>query len=420
MFFKQFSSPSSSTLEPEQANFHHLVMDIAWFGIALPATARFLSMYAIRLGASASQLAWIASGPALILLVSAALSGWWRSRYPSSVQAVHWPALWFRLVFLLPAFTPFLPREWQIYWLIFSVVAPALPQGVGSVLFLVMMREAVQKSQLMRLLSRRAFAMNLTVAASGIALGFWLDSAPFPANYQVMFVMAFGLALVSLWHVDQTRPIYVEPMEVKTEKAIRPFATAGFQRVSVVVMLTHIAFFSVVPLVPLYLVEQHDASEFFIGIFALFELAAGALASLYIDRISKWLGNQMMIALAMVATCVASLIIAVAPQLWMILLSAWIGGAAWTLAGNGIFGFFSDNTPAADLTRYTTVYSQTIYLAIFIGPLVGSLMVTQGIELGPIILIGGAMRLVAGALIWLDPVDRLHARPLQHVWRLRI
>ena len=34
----------------ERANFHHLVMEVAWFGLALATTSRFLSVFAIRLG----------------------------------------------------------------------------------------------------------------------------------------------------------------------------------------------------------------------------------------------------------------------------------------------------------------------------------------------------------------------------------
>ncbi len=112
-------------------------MDIAWFGLAAAATSRFLSVYAIRLGATPADLGWISSLPALILLGSASASAWWRRRYGDAVRAMFWPGLLMRFLFLLPALAPFLPVRWQPLWLILSVAIPAIPQGVANVAFTV-------------------------------------------------------------------------------------------------------------------------------------------------------------------------------------------------------------------------------------------------------------------------------------------
>ncbi|KAB2856956.1 MAG: hypothetical protein F9K46_13545, partial [Anaerolineae bacterium] len=71
----QRTSESGPSVERE--NFNHLVQDIGWFGLALPATTHFLSAFAIRLGASASLLGLMAAIPALIVLISAGLAGRW-------------------------------------------------------------------------------------------------------------------------------------------------------------------------------------------------------------------------------------------------------------------------------------------------------------------------------------------------------
>ncbi len=142
-------TPIPDTKLIENRNFHHLVMDIFWFGLAIPATSRFLAMYALRVGSTPVQIGWLAAFPALILFIAATLSSWWIQRYPDSVHAISWPALGFRLAYLLPAFTPFLPKQWQPIWLIVSVSLPALPQGIASVIFLVMMRRAIAYAFLM-------------------------------------------------------------------------------------------------------------------------------------------------------------------------------------------------------------------------------------------------------------------------------
>src|SRR5690606_10165919 len=88
--FSQFMRTTPSDVV-ERSNFNHLVMDIAWFGLALAATSRFLSVYAIRLGGTPADLGWLTSFPALLLLISATFSGWWQQHFPNAVKAVFLP-----------------------------------------------------------------------------------------------------------------------------------------------------------------------------------------------------------------------------------------------------------------------------------------------------------------------------------------
>src|SRR5690554_7051500 len=90
-------------------NFRHLVIEITYFGLAVPALSRFLSVYAIRLGADAMLLGWLAALPYIFQLITSSMAGTWRRRYPDTVSAQFWPGLFYRLSFLLPALTPFFP-----------------------------------------------------------------------------------------------------------------------------------------------------------------------------------------------------------------------------------------------------------------------------------------------------------------------
>ncbi len=110
-------------------------MDIAWFGLAMAATSRFLSVFAIRLGADANDLGLMSSLPNLVLIVSSGMAVWWRLRYETSQRALTLPGVGFRMVFLLPALTPSMPEPLQIPWLILSVTLPAVPQGIAGAVF---------------------------------------------------------------------------------------------------------------------------------------------------------------------------------------------------------------------------------------------------------------------------------------------
>src|SRR5215510_11938822 len=96
----EFSQPT------ERDNFRHFVGDMAWFGLALAATSRFLSVYAIRLGADDLQIGLLASIPAILLAFSSPLGAWWRRHHESTVKALFWPGMIFRMIFVLPIFAP--------------------------------------------------------------------------------------------------------------------------------------------------------------------------------------------------------------------------------------------------------------------------------------------------------------------------
>lgn len=393
----------------EQRNFYHLVMDIAWFGVGLAATTRFLSIYAIRLGATETDLMWLASLPALTLALSTGLGGWWIRRYPDSIRALFWPALVFRLVFFMPALAPFFPVEWRLTWLIVSSVIPAFAQGIAGVVFLVMMRQAVNDSAITALLSRRSLALNVAIGAGAAAFGYWLEIAPFPINYQVMFLVAFIFALFSQSELigirlisrpqPQPQPV-VLPVQ---DNWLRPWRSPAFRRVALVSALAHAAFFAIVPITPLHLVNNLNADEWFMGQFGLAELAAGALISTFGGPIVMRFGNRTVIGVAMMGTALAAAIIALSPNLYLTLIAAVISGASWTLAGIiGLFGFFIENTPKEDVVAFSVPYHQILGIGMFAGPILGRLLAGSGGSLVVVLLGGALFRFVAGVVIHTD------------------
>lgn len=398
---------SQATTAQARANYRHLVQDVLWYGLAFPATARFLSIYAIRLGAGAALLGWISALPAIILLIMSAFAPSWRKRYTSTVRALFWPGLGFRLVFLLPALTPFFPHAFQPYWLLLAATLPAFAQGVSSVLFLVVLRESVNERDLPGLMSHRSVVFNLAVGLLTVGFGFWLSKAPFPFNYQAMFVAAFLFSLVSLWHVQAIREIEPSTIAEHVRGAARALLrTPAFQRVASTTVLVHLTFYAILPIIPLWLVRRFDADEEFLSIFGLVEIAAAALIASQTGRIVRHVGTRPTIAVSMAFTGVAAVVLAVAQSLPATLVAAALSGAAWTCASISAFMFFSENTPPENVTHFSAAYNQVLSLSIFVGPLLGSQLAAVLPELSVVLLLGAALRLVAAALISLDLFGR--------------
>jgi MFS family permease len=410
--------PRDCTLPTERANYRHLVQDVVWYGLAFAATSRFLSIYAIRLGATPMELGLISSLPAIILLFSSMLAGWWLRKTGNNLsKALLWPGVGFRLLFLLPAIAPFLPPEIQPTWLILSVALPAIPQGIASIAFMVTMRHAVDDRHMTSLVSHRQMALNIGVGVAALVFGFWLEQAPFPFNYQAMFALAFVFALMSQRHCMQVQCILQfqqnnpeqqsTPGNILKPKTNSPWKAPNFLRVVVVVLASHIAFTTIIAITPLHMMNNLGATEGFMALFGMAELAAGATISLFTGRLVAKFGNQTLIALAMIGTALAALIIALAPSLPITLLSAVLSGASWTAVGVGLYGFFTRNAPPESMTSYSIAYQQAIGLSLFIGPMIGSMLVDSGLTITMVVVIGAALRLAAGFIIEHGVLTRL-------------
>jgi MFS family permease len=402
--------------QQERANYHKLVVEVAWFGLAVASTSRFLSVYAIRLGATPAELGWMTALPFMVLLCSTALSPWWRRHYSDSIKAIFWPSLGFRFVFLLPAFTPLFPPPLQPMWLIMAVALPALPQGISSTIFVGMLREAVPGNKLVRLASARNLWMNLMIALAALGFGIWLEHAPFPINYQVMFLAAFALALISHWYVMRIRvdAVAMMPQPPQVKSSAQPLRSPLFLRAVVIGVIIHIGFMSIVPVTPLHLVENLGANEGFMALFGIAELAAAALVCVFTDRLSARLGHRRLVGLAMLGTMGAALVMAAAHNLPVTLIGAALSGASWTAAAIGLYGLFTESTndvPLQDMTRYTTVYHQIIYVAAFLGPMIGSNLANGGMNLVAVMLIGAGLRFMSGVTIL--QMETLVAAPVQ-------
>ncbi len=405
------NAPLVGHVQTEQRNFTHLVYDLAWFGLALAATSRFLSVFAIRVGATPLELGLLAALPNLILLFSSGFGVWWLRHwgFRTAFEAQKLPALGFRLVFLLPFFTPFLPQQYQPLWLVIAVCLPAIPQGIAGVNFLMMMRAAVSEARMPRLTGQRALGMNVCLGIGALAFGVLLERVAYPVNYQAMFLIAFLFALISFWHVSRVRLITPEaaaPPPVSQTRT-NPWRSGQFRSVAIITGLLHLAYTVLLSVIPLYLVRQLDATEGFMAVFGMLELAAGALAAMFAPRLIERIGTRAVMAWAMVALALAAVIIALAPSLTLTLLAAVLTGGAWTAAASvGLMSYFMTHTPQGEMSSYSVAFHQAIGLTMFIGPLLGSLLANSGMNLVVIMLLGAGVRLVIALAVAPHSADK--------------
>jgi MFS family permease len=376
----------------EQRNFSHLVGDIAWFGFA-SATTRFLPYFALRMGATPLEVGLITSLPAVVLFVANWLSSWWHRRYENSLRAMLWPTILNRMVFLLPAFAPFFPVEWRPVWIILAVMLPALGSGVSSTVFIVMMREAVQKEQLTLLIARRKLWMSVAIGAGTLLAGLLLEAWAFPQNYQIVFLVALGASLVSLRHLLQIR------VESRKPPPSVQIASPDTRSVIFVTLAAYVSFNFVVAAIPVHL-KSLGANEGFIAIFGVVELLGAVASTVVAVRLVRLLGNRSMVAISVMATAIAAAILGLTANLWVTLIASALTGGAWTLADIALFGYFAERANTENMGA-TIIYNQMMYVGIFIGPLLGNGLLELGMSTVSVLLIGAGLRLIGGILVQL-------------------
>jgi MFS family permease len=383
----------------EQANYHHYVIELLWFGLAVAAVPRFIQYYAIDMGATPLELGWLTALPYLVLVISAALSQWWRSRYSNARAALIIPAIGMRFMFLLPAFAPFFPEQWRTVWIILAATLPAFPQGIASTMFWVFMRESIHPDHIAPLITRRLLVMNLSVTAGTIGFGLILETLPFPMNYQLMFVVAFIFAMVSMWHVARVHYLDTQTATDKTPIRHRPWRDVlrdtRFLSTAWIVMVTHLAQTFIAAPLSLQLKQEMGASDGFLAAFGVAELLGGAAATFVAARFIRHYSHRTIVAGGMIGTGISALLLAFAPTLPLMLVGGALANAAWNIAYISILGFFTERTEADDY-QTTTLWHQILFAAMFVGPMLGSAIVEIGLSPAATLLIGAGIRVAAG------------------------
>ncbi|MBC8098853.1 MAG: MFS transporter [Armatimonadetes bacterium] len=392
---------STAHHKTENANYIHLVADILWFGLALAATVRFASVYAIRLDATSFELGLLSALPGLFMLIGTLLTGWWRRHFTASPNAMFLPSMGFRLVFLLPALTPLMPQGWQVAWLIFALTITAIPQGIAGTLFVVLMREGISDERLPQLWSRRLVALNFGLIISSLVFGYMLKVSPLHEGYALMFLVAFVLVMVSQVHVMRVKVL--RPMPVPSAKPfpelMRVWRSPNLLVVGVVVLAVHLTVFSVAPMINKHLISGLGATEEFIAWFGVAELVAAVLCATFADKLMLRLGARTLIAVSMLGTALAALLVALAPSLPFTLLSAFVQGISWTACSVAMFGFFLQRTSNHQMQDATMMFNVVVGLGIFIGSLIGGVLADAGMSLVTVLLVGAGLRFAAAWLI---------------------
>ncbi len=397
-----------------RANFLHLYLDIAWFGVLSGSAIAFVGVFAARQGATALQIGLLNAGPAVVnLLFTLPASQWLRSR-PIS-RSVFWTAVFNRIVYLLWIFLPsLLLPQGQIWALIGLTLLMSVPGSALAVGFNALFAGAVPLAWRGHVAGVRNALLAAVYIGVSLLSGWLLDTLPFPLGYQVVFGLGFLGGVMSTVHLWFVRPLTEEPHQARHARQRRRnltgpglFRTWGdslrqavglrfltgatnwrnllqlsvlngrYGQIITALFFFHLTQYLAIPLFPLYWVNELHLSDQQIGLGTALFYTSVLIGSTQLARLTDRFGNYRLLVAGAFVMSMYPALTAVTRTLPLYLVTSVVGGTAWSLVGGVIANYLLENIPEDSRPPHLAWYNLALNAAILLGSLGGPAISAQ-------------------------------------------
>jgi MFS family permease len=389
-----------------RANFVHLYLDIAWFGVLAASATAFVAVYAARLGANAFQVGLLSTGPAIVNLAFALPSGRWLEGQPINT-AVFWAAALHRFFYLL-----WLPLPWllgpqgQIWALVGLTLLMSIPGTVLAVGFNALFADAVPSEWRGHVAGVRNALLSLTFIVISLVCGQILSHLRFPTGYQVVFGIGFLGAAMSTFHLRFVVPLRERQTGSQARRGPSDLAWPGvlrtlgeslrpgialrflvhrrrlhllrgellkspFGKLVMVLFAFHLAIYLAVPLFPIHWVNRLHLTDQQIGLGTAVFYACVFAGSTQLSRLVQRLGNQRVTAIGAMLMSFYPAFMALARGFELYLVGSVIGGLGWSLVGGAMTNYILDKVPEDHRPVYLAWYNLALNAALLLGSLLG-------------------------------------------------
>jgi len=377
----------------------------------LAAAVNFNGAFALRLGASNALIGLMSALPALITMLG---------MVPASAVIVRRGARWPVMLRSLFATRVLLFGVVLIPWLVPASHQAVVLVGLLTFRFLtVLLFSAGFDSVLADIVPPRLRAQVfswrniLSTAAVIIALLLirpWLQWAPFPLNYQVVYLVGGLGGLVSMWFLTRMK---VPPTEQAASGQARRFslATIGeavrerpqYVRFLINTMVGNLGAFLATPLYIIFYVRALHASDAWIASSTLVANIAAMLGFVIARRLLPRFGEGLLLRVTWPLTGLLPLLIGLSGSLHAVLAIIFWYQLVTPVLNLSHYNMLLDVCPQGQRPTYISVFSSLNNALAFVLPMVGvALADTIGPAAG--LVISGAIWMVGGLLFSLWPV----------------
>ena len=400
----------------EQSNNWNLYREIAWFGQLSAVTNTFVSVFALRLGASSFLIGLRTALPALInVFVQVPAARLVEGEADRRRVLLLWQWLMRVPVFFM-VFAPLLPEPWRAGSVIGLAVAGAVPTAVATVSFTAVFADIVAPRDRAQVVSVRNALLAATTTATLLVAGQVLDLLPFPLGYQAVFTVSFVSSMVSLYYLarvvvpqsaagapeaEQPRPTAARrkqpglPMDLLrsmqnllTHRDLSRFTLAAF--------VFHWGLYFPIPLYAIYRVRTLGLSEGWIGALSMFESAVTIVAYFAWGRLAQRHSSRFILLAGVLLVSFFPIGTALSSTPVPLLLVSAVAGLAAPAFNLGLFNGLLEVAPAERRATFVAVFNVLMNVAAFVSPLLGT-SAADWLGIREALLIGGALR-IAGVV----------------------
>jgi MFS family permease len=390
----------------EQNNNWNLYREIAWFGQLSAVTNTFVSVFALRLGASSLLMGLRTALPALInVLVQVPAARLVEREADRRRVLLLWQFL-MRLPVLLMVLAPLLPQPWRAGFVVYLAVAGAIPTAVATVSFTSLFGDVVAPKDRAHVVSMRNASLAAATTLTLLLTGQVLDILPFPLGYQAVFALAFAASSVSLCYLARVVFPKGEGAELETGQPRQPLnllrsvrnllAQPDFSRFTAAAFVFHWGLYFPIPLYPIYRVRTLGLSEGWIGALSMFESAVTIVAYFAWARLAQRHSSRFTLLVGVLLVSFFPIGTALSSSPWPLLVVAAVAGLASPAFNLGLFNGLLEVAPAERRATFVAVFNMLMNVAAFVSPLLGT-VVADWLGIRQALMIGGALR-VAGVM----------------------
>jgi len=400
-------------------NIYHLYFDIFWWSL-LGVAVSFNSVYAIRLGASNTLVSLLSSLPALMVILLRFPAARTMEHTPQRVSLIARCFALARSTYLLIALLPFFITHHLAGAFVALIILSTLPANLAMAGWDALFAEVVPERRRAKVMSVRNSLANAAKIAILPLAGKWLEWAPFPLNYQVLYLAGLVGGMLSLYHVARLRP----PEGIAGEE--RAGASLGWalvqglwrkQRPYLQFVLGNFILQGAISLpmalYSIYYVRYLHASDGWIGLrstlASLTPLIGYRIWSRLIDR---W-GTRRVLAFGASATMLFPLLTGLSRSLTALLGVVVVHGLLVPAMVLGRYNTLLKVCPAQRRPSYIAGYAIVANVAAFLAPLLG-VQLLEVISINAVFFIAAAIRVTTGLFFLPLPPD---GPPLQEARR---
>lgn len=367
--------------EVSPANNHwNLYRDIAWYGVLSGVSGTFVSIFALRLGASNLMVGLLTSLPALINVLFQIPAARLIERQQDRRRILMISGFLMRLPIFLMALVPF-SHTWRAEAVVYITALGTIPAAIANVAFTAMLADVVAPRDRARVVSVRNSLLSAVTMATVLTAGRALDIVPFPFNYQVMFTLAFLTSLLSLHYLGRVVIPPAEPSSASTRSHNRPdlrrwlqtiLAQRDYVRFGLGAFIYHWGLYLPLPLYSIYRVRELGISEGWIGALATLESAITIVAYYLWGRIAARRGFRSVLLFGILGVTLYPLGTALSRSVRPLLIVVSIAGIASPAWNLGLFNGLLEVTPTERRATYVAVFNTLMNVPAFVAPLLGT------------------------------------------------